>query len=78
MTQNLDCLIIQTNHQAEFFQNMMITISKYKKVLQFLEQNSLDVNFDGLFGLRVSQGFLILFKYIYNKKYKIFKKIYLL
>ena len=60
-------------------------MKRYEKALEFFEKNSLEVNLDGLFGLRVSQGkfifqVILIFKliniltsYIYFEFYFILK-----
>ena len=38
------------------FQSIVNIISRFNKALKFFEKNSLNVNLDGLFGLRIAQG----------------------
>ena len=53
----------------ESIQNIESVMKRYEKALEFFEKNSLEVNLDGLFGLRVSQGkfiFQIILIFILN------------
>jgi hypothetical protein len=53
----------------ESIQSIISVMKRYEKALEFFEKNSLEVNLDGLFGLRVSQGkfiFQVIFIIILN------------
>jgi len=55
-----NCEKIFLKNSDESIQNIMSVMKRYEKALEFFEKNSLEVNLDGLFGLRVSQGKLII------------------
>jgi len=55
-----NCEKIFLKNSDESIQNIMTVMKRYEKALEFFEKNSLEVNLDGLFGLRVSQGKLII------------------
>jgi hypothetical protein len=55
-----NCEKIFLKNSDKSIQNIMSVMKRYEKALEFFEKNSLEVNLDGLFGLRVSQGKLII------------------
>lgn len=61
--------------------NMSNALNRLHKILEFFENNSHRINVDGLFGLRIAQGMLIIFLKKYNICYSmtlLFKKVFLL
>lgn len=54
------------NDKTESLRKLAKVMVKFHKALRYFEANSKYVNLDGLFGLRISQGYLLLAKYTFR------------